>query len=90
MSEPHNAPERHRYELETDGETAFAEYKDHGQIRTFTHTLVPKPLEGRGIASRLIGFALADVRAKGMKLIPQCPFVRAYIEKHPEWRDLLA
>lgn len=82
--------DRNRYELTVEGHTAFAAYKIDGDVITFTHTVVPPALEGRGIASRLILFALTDVRNRGMTLIAQCPFVAAYIRKHPEWADLLA
>ncbi|PKP92037.1 MAG: N-acetyltransferase [Alphaproteobacteria bacterium HGW-Alphaproteobacteria-16] len=82
--------DRHRYETTVDGKVAYAEYRVDGDVVTFTHTVVPPALEGRGIASRLIAHALADVRGAGMKLVPQCPFVAAYIDKHPEWADLLA
>ncbi|MDF7777862.1 GNAT family N-acetyltransferase [Sphingomonas sp. AOB5] len=78
-----------RYETHVEGHTAFAAYKLHGEVITFTHTIVPEELGGRGIASRLIKFALDDVRAQGLKVIAQCPFVAAYIEKHPDYRDLL-
>lgn len=81
---------RNRYELVTDGQTAFAAYTMDGDTITFPHTVVPKELEGRGIASRLIGHALNEAKARGLKVIPQCPFVAAYIEKHPEWRAVLA
>jgi predicted GNAT family acetyltransferase len=82
--------DRSRYELVVDGHTAFAAYEIDGGIITFTHTIVPEVLQGQGIAGRLISSALADVRARGMKLIPQCSFVRAYLDKHPEEKDLLA
>lgn len=82
--------ERGRYELTVEGHTAFAAYKVDGEIITFTHTVVPPALEGRGVASRLILFALSDVRERGFGVIAQCPFVAAYIRKHPEWADLLA
>jgi len=81
---------RHRFELELDGHTAFAAYKRDGDVLTFTHTIVPPEMQGQGVASRLIGAALADVRARGLKLIPDCSFVRAYLDKHPEDRDLIA
>jgi predicted GNAT family acetyltransferase len=81
---------RERFELGADGHRAFAHYhREDGRI-IFTHTLVPPELEGRGIGSRLIAAALAQVRAEGLKVVPQCPFVRAYIDKHSEERDLLA
>lgn len=80
----------HRYELEVDGALAIAEYKLRpGQI-SFTHTEVPDALEGRGIGKRLVKAALDDARAKGLKVVPTCPFVKHYIDTHPEERDLLA
>ncbi|MBX3593519.1 GNAT family N-acetyltransferase [Sphingomonas sp.] len=82
--------DRHRFEIEVEGHTAHADYTIDDGVITFTHTLVPPALEGRGIASRLIRHALGDARARGLKVVPQCPFVAAYIEKHPEWADLLA
>lgn len=81
---------RSRFELAVDGRTAFAAYTIDGEVITFTHTVVPPELEGQGIASKLIGHALNDVKARGLKVIPQCPFVAAYIRKHPEWEALLA
>jgi len=50
---------------------------------------VPKELGGKGIGSRLVQGALDQVRASGWKLIPQCPFVKAWIEKHPDYQDLV-
>ncbi len=85
-----NNRERHRYELKVDGQTAHADYEIEGTTITFTHTIVPPALEGKGIASRLIAHALADARDRGFSVVPQCPFVAAYIDKHPEWADLLA
>ena len=51
---------------------------------------MPPALEGRGIGSRLVRAALEKVRAEGLKVVALCPFVKAYIEKHPEEQDLLA
>jgi uncharacterized protein len=79
-----------RFELEADGFTAFAAYHRHGDHITFIHTEVPPQLGGRGIGSRLVKGALAQVRAEGLKVKPVCPFVRRYIETHPEEQDLLA
>ncbi|WP_066657745.1 MULTISPECIES: GNAT family N-acetyltransferase [unclassified Sphingomonas] len=81
--------ERHRFEVVVDGHLARAEYAVSGDVITFTHTIVPPALEGRGIASRLIRHALSEARARGLRVVPQCPFVAAYIRKHPEWADLL-
>ncbi len=81
--------DRSRFEVTVEGHVAHADYRIDGDVITFTHTIVPPALEGRGIASRLILHALNDVRARGLRVVPQCPFVAAYIRKHPEWADLL-
>lgn len=80
----------HEFELEVDGHRAIAAYQLEGDTIVFTHTLVPKQLEGRGVASKLIRAALDSARDRGLKVVPQCPFVRAYIERHAEYRDLVA
>ena len=85
-----NDKARSRYAIETSHGTAIADYVINGDTITFTHTHVPTALEGQGIASRLIQFALSDARDKQLKVVPQCSFVDVYIERHPEWRDLLA
>ena len=79
-----------RYELAVDGALAIAAYQRRGDVVAFTHTEVPDALEGRGIGSRLIKGALDDVRAKGLKIIPACSFVKSYVEQHPEMRDLVS
>jgi uncharacterized protein len=80
----------HRFELDADGHTALAHYRLSLPIITFTHTEVPTELSGRGIGSALARGALEIVRAQGLKVVAQCPFIRAFIEKHPEFQDLLA
>ena len=82
--------ERHRFEVVVDGHLARADYVIDDDVITFTHTIVPPALEGRGIASRLILHALTAARDRGLRVIAQCPFVAAYIRKHPEWAELLA
>ena len=80
--------EKH-YELTTNGLTARIEYNlAQGNIY-LTHTEVSKELEGRGLASRMVQFALEDIKKRGLTLVPLCPFVSAYIKKHPEWRALV-
>ncbi|WCT72330.1 GNAT family N-acetyltransferase [Sphingomonas naphthae] len=79
-----------RYELAVPGGLAIAAYSPEGDVLAFTHTEVPEALEGQGIASRLVKGALADVRARGLKIRPACAFVAAYVERHPEVRDLVA
>jgi hypothetical protein len=79
-----------RFELDINGAVAAAYYELAPGVITFTHTEVPAELNGRGIGSKLIKGALDAVRTQGLKVIAKCPFVRAYIEKHPEYADLLA
>lgn len=78
------------FELVVDGERAIAAYQLEGHTIVFTHTIVPPAIEGRGVASKLIRAALDQSRDRGLKVIPQCSFVRAWIANHPEYRDLLA
>ena len=85
-----NNREAQRYELEVEGHLAIAEYRLRPGRITFTHTQVPRALEGRGIGSRLVGAMLDDARSQGLKVVPACPFVKHYMDNHPETRDLLA
>jgi predicted GNAT family acetyltransferase len=82
-------PAQQRYELAVDGHVAASYYEIADGVVTFVHTEVPPELGGKGIGTKLIKGALDQVRAGGLKVIAQCPFVKAYIEKHPEYADLL-
>lgn len=72
-----------RFELATDAGPAVAVYEIAGDTITFTHTVVPPPAEGHGVGGRLIAGALANVAARGLKVVPRCAFVRAYVDRHP-------
>lgn len=78
-----------RFEVTLEGETAFAEYNLLHDAIVLPHTVVPPALEGRGIASALAKAALGYARDHGLKVKPICPFIAAYITKHPEWQDLV-
>jgi uncharacterized protein len=84
-----NNPAQHRYELVVEGHLAATYYNVSDGVITFIHTDVPPELGGKGVGSQLIKGALDQVRAEGLKVIPQCPFVKAYIDKHGEYADLL-
>lgn len=89
MSEVRDNPEKHQFELIVDGHTALAAYRLKPDAIVFTHTEVPKELGGRGIGSQLAKGALDQARARGLRVVPVCPFIKAYIEKHPEYADLV-
>ncbi|MGE3250157.1 MAG: GNAT family N-acetyltransferase [Hyphomonadaceae bacterium] len=79
-----------RYEVRLGDDVAFAEFRMVGSDSIlFPHTIVPEAFEGRGIGSLLIRTALAEARAAGLKVMPQCPFFAAYIQKHAEWHDIV-
>lgn len=84
-----NNTDENRYEISIDGHLAATYYRIADGVITFIHTEVPDALAGRGVGSKLIKGALDQVRAAGLKVVPQCPFVRAYIEKHADYADLL-
>ncbi len=84
----HN-PEEDRFEIGSGPELAVLEYRRVGRTIVFTHTGVPPALEGRGLGSRLARAGLDDARENKLKVVPLCWFVRGYIERHPEYQDLL-
>ena len=82
-------PDKHRFEADLGGGMAIAEYNLLSHAIMFTHTEVPEAHEGQGIGTRLIEFALAAARERGLQVIPICPFFAAYMKKHEEVQDLL-
>src|SRR5512134_330069 len=89
-TEVRDAPGRSRYEVTVDGVPAgFAAYRDQGDTRVFTHTEVLDDYEGRGVGSELAAAALDDVRAAGRSVVPRCPFIRGWIDRHPDYADLV-
>jgi hypothetical protein len=80
--------ERNRFELDADGHIAFSNYKRSNGLLTILHTEVPKELEGRGIGSALVRGLLEIARAQGLKVHAVCPFVKSYLDRHPEYSDL--
>jgi uncharacterized protein len=85
-----DAPDRERYELSVDGEVVgFTVYRARPRLIAFVHTEIEERLQGRGLADRLIRFALEDARARGLAVLPFCPFVKAFIERHREFEALV-
>jgi predicted GNAT family acetyltransferase len=81
---------RHRYEITADGEPAgFVTYRDRDGVRTLDHTKIDPAYEGRGLGSRLVRAVLDDLRERGLGLRPVCPFVRAFLDEHREYAELV-
>jgi predicted GNAT family acetyltransferase len=82
-------PAAHRYELSVNGHVAFIAYKTMPGGLVFVHTEVPDALGGRGVGGRLVNGALTDMRRRGLKVRPDCPFVAGYVQRHPEFQDVV-
>jgi hypothetical protein len=80
---------QHRFELDVEGHIAKSFYRLADGVITFEHTEVPPELGGKGVGSRLIKGALDQVRGSGLQVMAECQFVKGYIEKHPEYADLV-
>jgi len=86
-----DVPEASRYELRLGGRLiGLAVYRRRDGRIAFTHTEVDESCEGRGFGSRLAEVALADAAKENLEVVPLCPFIAYYIEKHPEYEELVA
>jgi len=84
-------PDEQRYELLSDGElVGELVYRLRDSRITLLHTEVSPSVEGQGLGGRLVAGALDDIRARGLRVVPLCPFVRAYLRRHPDAADLVA
>lgn len=82
-----NNEEANQFEAIVGDKIAVAEYQLAGKNIIFTHTEVPEELEGQGIGSALAKFALDTAVERGYKIQPLCPFINAYIRRHPEYKE---
>lgn len=81
----------HSYVITADGvQAGLAAYRRREDRVVFTHTEIDPAFEGHGVGSALAKAALDDVRAKGLKAVPLCPFIRTWIDRHPDYEDLVA
>ncbi len=81
---------RSRFELEEEGQIAFADYRRSGDILVIPHVEAPTPLRGKGTAGRLMQGMLDLIRERGLKVVPSCPYAAAFIQRHKQYQDLLA
>ena len=79
-----------RFEATIDGALARADYRLEEGVMQIFHTEVPRQLEGRGIAAKLVAAAMNHARENGLRIAPRCSYVRTYMRRHPETRVLLA
>jgi predicted GNAT family acetyltransferase len=83
-------PDKARFEIVADGELAgFVLYHLRGHEIAFTHTETDDRFRGHGLASQLVRAALDNARARDLAVLPYCPFVRSWLQEHPEYVDLV-
>jgi uncharacterized protein len=81
-------PAQSRYEILRDGELlGELQYRPDPDGIVLVHTEVNPVAREKGIGSRLVEFALQDIRSRGLSAVPECSFVHAYVQQHPEHRD---
>lgn len=87
-----NNKRERRFEMPLEGgASAFIQYEEAGEgVLALAHTEVPEEYEGQGIGSALVKGAFEILRAEGLKIVPTCPFVAAYVRRHPEYQSLVA
>ncbi len=90
MSEIRDNPELNRFEITSDGRPAgFAQYVRRTGRVIFVHTEIDPAFEGKGLGGALAKAALDDVRSHSFRVVPLCPFIAAYIERHPDYTELV-
>ena len=90
MPQVKDNPALGRFEMGSGDSAAVVEYRRAGDRIALLDTEVPEALSGKGVGSKPVRGTLDAVRAEGLKVVPRCEFVAAYVARHPEYRDLLA
>jgi uncharacterized protein len=85
-----NNQANHSFEMMIDGQRAFIDYRQNGNVFLLIHTEVPKPLQGKGIAAALVEKTFNYLEENGFKMMPYCAFIQAYLKRHPDWKRLIA
>ncbi|NJC27112.1 GNAT family N-acetyltransferase [Neolewinella antarctica] len=84
-----NNPEKYRFEMASGAQTSKLDYRLGRDRIALVHTEVPDDLQGQGIGSTLVKAALQHAKDHKLTVLPYCPFVAAYIERHPEWNEIV-
>ena len=88
--EVRQVPEAGRFVALVDGEPAgFTRYVERGGRRVFVHTEIDDAFAGHGVGNRLVADALEATRRAGLRIVPVCPFVAAWLERHPGFEDVV-
>jgi predicted GNAT family acetyltransferase len=77
-------PQARRYELVVDGQLAIAQYRLDGDRLSINHVEVPESLRGQGVAARLMDGVVGDAQARGLTIVPVCPYAAAYLKRRQE------
>lgn len=87
-----DAPDRERFEGRTEGGdlAGFVTYQLTGNIIVYTHTEVLPEFEGQGVASQLARSVMDDARTQGRTVVPMCPYISKWLDKHPGYEDIVA
>lgn len=83
-------PAEQRFEMDTSSGPAIANYRWDGDLLVIFHTEVPRELRGRGLGEKLVRGVFDQVRQRKVKVVPLCWFVREFVERNPEYRELMA
>ncbi len=89
-AEVSHEPSSQRFVINTNGEQCVLDYRLEGDVMTITHTGVPSSLSGRGLAGNMTRAAFEAARTEGWKVVPACSYAAGWVEKHAEFKDLLA
>ena len=85
-----NDETKNKFYALVEGREAHVEYAHSGDVYNLMHTFVPEELRGHGVADELVQAALDQIKAQDAKFIPTCPFVQAFLKRHPEYRAGMA
>lgn len=85
-----NDETQHKFSAVVDGHEAHVEYVHTGDVYNLMHTFVPEELRGHGVAEELVQNVLDQIKAQGAKFLPTCPFVQAFLKRHPDYREGMA
>lgn len=82
--------EERKFYADLEGQEAVVEYAKMGDVYNLAHTYVPEELRGKGVANQLVRGTLDEIRRQGARFLPSCPFVQAFVKKHPEYQEGIA